>query len=372
VAALDGLRGIAILIVMLHHFEFLLPGGSWMADTVKGIFYTGWSGVDLFFVLSGFLITGILIDTRDAQNYFSSFYARRILRIFPLYYAVLTLLVIVALHPTQIYYYLYLSNWLILIKDGWQPNVAGHFWSLAVEEQFYLIWPLCIWLVPKRFRLRFTLAGCVFALLLRIGLVATYGPSQAIARNTFARMDTLLAGASCAVIVRSESMVERVRPWLIPAMILSGAVVLWVDVVQKELRVAGIYTETAEFSFLAVGYAALLLRVFLGQGSGSIAQRVMGAEALKATGKYSYGMYVLHVPILLTADFFLHQALGLGVNPWTSIPFVAGLIAVSFLAAKTSYTLFEQRFLRMKGRFEPRFLAPSLSAEAPVLTGAGT
>src|ERR1700674_4260957 len=96
VAPLDGLRGIAILIVMLHHFEFLLPGGSRGATTVKGMFYAGWSGVDLFFVLSGFLITGILIDTKDAKNYFSSFYARRILRIFPLYYSVLSVLVIAA------------------------------------------------------------------------------------------------------------------------------------------------------------------------------------------------------------------------------------------------------------------------------------
>jgi peptidoglycan/LPS O-acetylase OafA/YrhL len=153
-------------------------------------------------------------------------------------------------------------------------------------------------------------------------------------------------------------------------MILSAAVVFWVDVVLGELRFAGIYTETIEFSFLAIGYAALLLLVFLGRGSGSLAQKALGNAALKATGKYSYGMYVLHVPILLTADFFLHQPLGLGVNPWTSIPLVAVLIAVSFVAAKASYILFEQRFLRMKGRFEPRFSAPSLAAEAPVLTRA--
>src|SRR5580698_6867484 len=174
---LDSVRGLAVLLVLVHNTDI------YPSLHLGLITNAGWSGVDLFFVLSGFLITGILIDTKEAQNYFSSFYARRMLRIFPLYYAVLTLLVIVALHPTQIYYYLYLSNWLILLKDGWQPNVAGHFWSLAVEEQFYLIWPLCVWLLPKRYRLRFTLAGCVFALMLRLGLVATYGPSRAIARN---------------------------------------------------------------------------------------------------------------------------------------------------------------------------------------------
>jgi peptidoglycan/LPS O-acetylase OafA/YrhL len=387
VAPLDGLRGIAILIVMLHHFEFLLPGHSWVATTVKGMFYAGWSGVDLFFVLSGFLITGILIDTKDAKNYFSSFYARRILRIFPLYYSVLSVIVIaarllyqpwfdnlIALRPDQIYYFFYLNNWMILLKGAWHANIIGHFWSLAVEEQFYAIWPMCIWLLPKRYLLRMTFAGCVFALALRIGLVAAYGPSQALVQNTFARMDTLLAGASCAVIVRSESMVERIRPWLIPAMILAAAGIFWIDIFQEELRMAGIYTETIGFSFLAVGYAALLLRVFLGQGSGSIGQKVFGGAVLKATGKYSYGIYVLHVPILMTANLFFNQALALGVNAWTSIPFVVGLMGVSFVAAKASYELFEQRFLRMKGRFEPRFGPSSLTVApgATALSGAGT
>src|SRR5579863_8807017 len=92
--ALDGLRGMAIAIVLLHHFDFLLPSGSLASNVVKVIFYLGWSGVDLFFVLSGFLITGILVDTKASKNYFSSFYARRVLRIFPLYYAVLSMIVI--------------------------------------------------------------------------------------------------------------------------------------------------------------------------------------------------------------------------------------------------------------------------------------
>src|SRR5579863_2675550 len=215
---------------MLHHAEYLLPGKSAIMLTVKNLFYAGWSGVDLFFVLSGFLITGILIDTKEAENYFSSFYPRRILRIFPLYYTVLSFIVILAhvLHRAsfdqimakpsdQIFYFFYLNNWMILLKDTWHPNIIGHFWSLAVEEQFYLLWPMCVWLTPKRSLLRLAATGCVVALILRIGLVAAYGPSQAIVQNTFARMDALLAGACCAVAVRDESMVARVKPWLIPA-----------------------------------------------------------------------------------------------------------------------------------------------------------
>src|SRR5277367_5401594 len=96
IGSLDGVRGIAILIVMLHHFLIVIPGGTPARNILKSSLNPGWSGVDLFFVLSGFLITGILLDTKAAVNYFQSFYARRVLRIFPLYYAVLGVIVVVA------------------------------------------------------------------------------------------------------------------------------------------------------------------------------------------------------------------------------------------------------------------------------------
>src|ERR1700722_656673 len=368
VAVLDGLRGIAILVVMLHHFEYLLPQGNIIGSLIRYIFYAGWAGVDLFFVLSGFLITGILIDTKESANYFSSFYARRILRIFPLYYAVLGLIVIVA-HITyrpefdrfmakpsdQIYYFVYLNNWLILIKDTWHANIIGHFWSLAVEEQFYLLWPACVWVTPKSRLFRVALAGCVAALVLRIGLVAAHGPSIAIVVNTFTRMDTLLAGACCALVVRDESLIARVKPWLIPTMALTALGFVYIELFADQSRDAGPYMETIGFSLISFGCSALLLQIFLEKDRTSLSHRLFAAAPLTAMGKYSYGIYVFHVPILMLVTLFFGKALRLGIDPWTSIAVFLALIDLSFLAAHASYNLFEVRFLRLKNRFEPRF-----------------
>src|ERR1035437_5812327 len=158
IRALDGIRGVAIILVMLHHFEHLIPPCNIAIRFMKLMLSYGWVGVDLFFALSGFLITGILLDTRKANNYFSAFYARRVLRIFPLYYSVLIVILgaaavwshrphVLPLVADQKLSFLYLTNWLVLWKGEWGPNIVGHFWSLAVEEQFYLIWPLCVWLL---------------------------------------------------------------------------------------------------------------------------------------------------------------------------------------------------------------------------------
>jgi peptidoglycan/LPS O-acetylase OafA/YrhL len=159
IPALDGLRGIAILSVMLLHFTnaiAALPGSP--TSAARSVFGWGWTGVDLFFVLSGFLITGILLDSKGHPLYFRSFYARRALRIFPLYYAALFLFFVVpraipsvpatysfAWHD-QRWFWFYLGNFHPLGPDAKQ--FIGQFWSLAIEEQFYLVWPLLIWLTP--------------------------------------------------------------------------------------------------------------------------------------------------------------------------------------------------------------------------------
>jgi peptidoglycan/LPS O-acetylase OafA/YrhL len=153
---LDGLRGVAILLVLLSHLTLYseMSTTTLLDRAYQRATLAGWVGVDLFFVLSGFLITGILLDLKGSSRFFRTFYARRVLRIFPLYYAFLAIFYIalpqllsskdqvLRLLADQKWYWLYLQN-LQMARDGWPvPKYLAHFWSLAVEEQFYLIWPL--------------------------------------------------------------------------------------------------------------------------------------------------------------------------------------------------------------------------------------
>ena len=176
IPALDGIRGLAILLVLLGHFTSY--GGFRPEIGVDRAYHLvamlGGVGVDLFFVLSGFLITGILVDARGGAFFFRNFYMRRVLRIFPLYYGSLLVFFVVLplLDPgdprlqqvlgEQAWYWSYLTN-IRMAFDGWPAyHHIGHFWSLAVEEQFYMVWPLVIFLFRRR-SLLFICAACVAA-----------------------------------------------------------------------------------------------------------------------------------------------------------------------------------------------------------------
>lgn len=212
IPALDGLRGLAILMVMLFHFSLNLDGHAWVENAFRSpVRDFGWTGVDLFFVLSGFLITGILVDARGAQNYFSAFYARRALRIFPLYYFSLAAIWLVFRHLVArpsgvIWYAIYAQNWLPVGGPG-----IGHFWSLAVEEQFYLVWPLIVYASSRRRVLQLSVAGIIFANILRVSLWEHGVETYIVYANPFTRMDALLAGAACACLARDSVWVERFR-----------------------------------------------------------------------------------------------------------------------------------------------------------------
>src|ERR1035441_8464452 len=161
--ALDGLRGVAILAVFFYHFAGGQSSRNIFVQIWSGVAGIGWMGVDLFFVLSGFLITGILFDTAHKQAKVRNFYARRSLRIFPLYYGVLLVFLLLTpvlpLHwrPGHLLYFFYLSNVMPILTPGLSSPgpkmVVGHLWSLAVEEQFYLIWPFIVWYVKDRRKL---------------------------------------------------------------------------------------------------------------------------------------------------------------------------------------------------------------------------
>ena len=208
---LDAVRGLAILVVMLHNISPKYP----LFHSDK-LFTDGWMGVDLFFALSGLLITGILLDTKQSAGYFKNFYVRRCLRIWPLYYSLLFFMFVVVrfLNPSEYHvvvqtsspwwaFPLFLQNFLLPISTN-AAGPLGVTWSLAIEEQFYLVWPVVV---------RF----CSFAQLRRLA-VAEICLSPALRyylslhrvdlyTNIFCRLDGLMAGALLALLIRSENFV---------------------------------------------------------------------------------------------------------------------------------------------------------------------
>ena len=219
--ALDGVRGVAILLVIAHQLSPLDHPTSFVGKIVSRGFGAGWMGVQLFFVLSGFLITGILLDTQSAPNQLRSFFARRVLRIFPLYYA--TLLVGFVVLPLlgrggpalahnrahQVWLWTYLSNWVVMTDAG--SKAFSHFWSLAVEEQFYLLWPFVA--RPLAAVLSTSASGSQGRRCLRSGGWRAGMSSDAIYHFTITRMDALALGAAAAAAVRMPALAALARAW---------------------------------------------------------------------------------------------------------------------------------------------------------------
>ena len=368
---LDGIRGIALLAVMLSH-----GGGRYILQTtfVAKLFayamVPGWSGVELFFVLSGFLITGILLRSKTAENYFSSFYARRFLRIFPVYYLVVTAGLVAAhynfwwntMMPPErmrIAYYFYAQNWPFFWNHGayQMVSVFGHFWSLAVEEQFYLVWPLVIWLLPEGWILSLCTAGLAIALPLRFYMVHRYAESLGAMVLTTSRMDGLLVGAMLAILLRKGQIPLR---WIYAAFGLGGGIFGYIAVFHhRELIDTRFYMPTLGVTAFALLSGGLLA---LSQHRIRWLHHVLCLGWLRTVGKYSYGMYIYHVPIYLILEHVLEARFG-AVFPlplrW-ALPYIAFLIAVTFLAAKISYDLFESKILALKVHFKPRYGAEEL------------
>jgi len=360
--ALDGLRGVAVLMVLAFHFLHIDGEGGVVERALLSATRTGWAGVDLFFVLSGFLITGILLDARGGPSYFRAFYARRVLRIFPLYYAYLAVLFLALplLFPsldvkreTQGWLWSYLGNVLFAREGGFQASpFTGHFWSLAVEEQFYLAWPLLVWMLPRK-RLAVLCLGLVAgAFALRLGIHRTTFNSTAAYVLTPARMDTLALGALVAIAAREPawwSRVRRIAPWALGVSMVAVAAV-WIH--QGGLFGGDPVVQVWAFGPLGAGFAALLVLAL--DGPASRLSRALTRPALRGAGKYSYGLYVLHYPIFLALEaagftsLMLAGALGSRLAGMAAFAAVAG--AATFAAALLSWNLLEKRFLRWKGR----------------------
>ncbi|MGO8718500.1 MAG: acyltransferase family protein [Acidobacteriaceae bacterium] len=373
VPALDGVRGLAILLVLVSHLMlFNNHTGSRFGDSLSALRGLGWVGVDLFFVLSGFLITGILYDTLHDPHYFRSFYMRRFLRIFPLYYGFLFFLLILGhwgpgLHfawcGRQYVLLTYMQNTGIWFPvTDFHPGVwadLDHFWSLAVEEQFYLFWPLLVFLVRGRRRLialALTLSG--IALVLRIALYLDGASPLKIFMLTPCRMDTLLLGGCVALVVRGDGGWIP-RRWMIP-LALSSAVAI----AAYTLRHLGgdmrdfFFGATFGYSVIALGCIGVLVAALEPE---SAAHRIFRWSFLRILGKYSYGIYVLHIFVARLFGTLIIRLLGTSLRicltPYLHsralavlVEFCANATAV-FLAAYISYNLYEVHFLRLKRYF---------------------
>jgi len=378
--ALDGLRGIAILLVMVYHFSY---GGHFSSSPVDAAYGwvsgLGWVGVDLFFVLSGFLITGILSDSRERVGYFSSFYARRALRIFPLYYAfVLVVLPVAArvgapdpahllgrLRESLGWYLGYGVNFMLAFNGGWKADIlsTAHLWSLAVEEQFYLIWPPLVLLLSRRALMRTSAVLAAAALLIRVAMRLGGGGEVAAYVLPFARMDALLLGALVALAVRELGSVAPLARRAPRVLAVSGVVAAaTLAAAPARLSSGSPWVQTVGLSAIAVFFAALLVTA-LAAPEGSRWGRLLRAPLLATLGKYSYALYIFH-PLVMTTlqsvgwgvDRFAFVGWGLQIG--VHLVFTAFATLMSLAVAWLSWTLMERHFLRLKEHFPTRARAP--------------
>ncbi len=348
VPALDGIRGLAIALVLASHLYPEIAAGA------------GWSGVDLFFVLSGYLITGLLLDGRAAPDRARRFYTRRALRIFPLYYA--TLVLVFVLVPTfrlpffsiiprhaatyqstaheLAWFWPYLSNWYIGLARPWRPGPLTHFWSLAVEEQFYLIWPLIVWNCSPRTSTRVAVGALVVSLGLRTAMVLGHAAYLTIYMLTPCRLDGLAVGALIALGTRSSVGLAGTRRMVLPLASAGAMVLVVLSVWRQTLFSADPWVLTIGLAAAAWLYGGLVVIALSYQSS------TLALPPLRWIGQRSYGLYILHPFVMFALTTFTALQIG-------TVTYAAAALGGSAIVAAISYAGFERPFLSLKDRLAP-------------------
>jgi len=338
---LDAVRGVAVLWVLLHNTN-VYP--SWHLGLISA---PGWMGVDLFFVLSGLLITGILLDSKQSGGYFRNFYARRCLRIWPLYYSALIFMFVSVpfVRPSEALvifeprsspwwaYPLFLQNFLIPIPSS-ATGLLGVTWSLAVEEQFYLVWPLVVRFCSEAQLRRIAISVICLSPVLRFYLAQH---QVVIYSNTFCRLDGLMAGALLAIVIRSASFVPSkfvARAWV--AFLVCAPLAVVIDTLNN--------ARWPVFSLVAVASASFVyLALFSPQ---RWLRAVLTNRFLVYTGTISYGIYLLEkIPLDAVKAFHLDR------HPFLALPLAT---AATYILASLSWLILEKPFLRLKRFFEAK------------------
>jgi peptidoglycan/LPS O-acetylase OafA/YrhL len=404
---LDGVRGLAIALVLACHMTILENMSNPLDHFVSGVTFLGWTGVDLFFVLSGFLITGILWDAKERAHYFRNFYARRVLRIFPLYY--LMLLVCFVLIPLvlphvlgrvfspsaaehlqakigryveateyQGWFWTYLCNIAMAIQRRMLGGVLQVCWSLAIEEQFYIVWPLIVFMCGRRALMRVCAGLVVFSLLFRVATElilplrgCSAGETYVVTYvTTLSRMDGLGAGALLAMLVRGPgadivAMARVCRPMLLVcaplAIIIAVADTLnpaYNREVGPQIGQTPVF-QTVGLTLTVLSFASLLV-LALGAPAGSGLNRFFTSRPLRTLGKYAYAMYLFHFAVrAIVAHLIISPSpTALFHFPTTGGSQIVGQliywplsVGLTFVAAWISWRVFEGPILKLKRLF---------------------
>lgn len=362
VPALDGVRGIAILLVMIYHFSSSLSVLGFGSPVLTFLRF-GWCGVDVFFALSGFLITGILLDTKQSPGYFRNFYTRRILRIFPLYYgSILVVFLVRGMLPdagvwgvhddllspgSMLWPSLYLQNFAISLQGAAVTGVTTHYWSLAVEEHFYLLWPLLVWLATRRQIMLLALAAAMCSLAARVVLYIHGSDLDALFGLTPLRMDGLALGALASIAIRGPGGLAPIVRWAWAVLAVSGTILVGLVVLRHGTHQTDPAIWVFGYPLVAVATAAMLV---VGMANGTVGY-LLALAPLRWFGKYSFGLYVWH-PIIGMILLHSHVALvSQGAGPAAVLWAMLVALVLDLAVAWLSYNLWEKRFLDLKRFF---------------------
>lgn len=371
VPALDGVRGLAVFMVFVFHFSQGMPDLNLPRPLEQGLrlLTLGQKGVDLFFVLSGFLITGILMRTKQSPHYLRNFYIRRVLRIFPLYFAVVFLCLLWGwiwslpgyAWSKNWWYALYLQN---VGMTFWPGAVAGpgHFWSLAVEEHFYLFWPFVVLACSRKGLAIFALALIVAAGAFRLLLLSA---GYDVFTFTLCRMDALALGALLAVCFRGSAKWNAVSRWtrrLFWPAFLAGIPAFFIF--------SGTHhpVQQAVKYLVFAGFCGGLLVLALQASPNALLPRLFINPLLRFMGKISYAMYVFHPWVCGWLGRISTRPAWSPLKGHVILSTLADfalMVGATILAAWLSWVLFENPILKLKEKFEYEpVLRPSQSETA--------
>jgi len=319
-------------------------------------------GVDLFFTLSGFLITGILADTVNNSDYYASFIIKRILRIFPLYYfsLILFLLVIPKIDiltnvlnlkfslAHQEWYWFYASNWLLSLKSGWTHGAGiNHFWSLSVEEQFYILWPILIYFFRNRKLLLLCFTTIAISILIRNVLYLNNVSDAALYILSITRADSLALGGAIAILIRSIAGIKLLKNYTLPILVTSSLLLILGVLFTKSVNPYTSFFTTIGYTIVDFICGSIIV---LSLSNLMDVNNLFSRPILRFFGKYSYSMYIFHYPIYLIYTSYLNKH---NSQPSIGLDILASCLTIlsTIILSLATWNLLEKRILALKRNF---------------------